>query len=108
MSSLSGGYVAVVDEDSTAGMQVPFATLSPGLFAGARVNLSDSWNLLMRGRLHYLLYNIDQANPGLSDLNSLPEFPSNVRAKSTRHTRRCGRIERSQIHPRSRSGERWC
>ena len=42
-----------------------FATLSPGLFAGARVNLSDSWNLLMRGRLHYLLYNIDEANRSL-------------------------------------------
>lgn len=42
-----------------------FATLSPGLFAGARVALADSWSLLMRGRLHYLLYNIDEANRSL-------------------------------------------
>jgi len=42
-----------------------FATLSPGLIAGARVTLSDSWGVVLRGRLHYLLYNVDQANQSL-------------------------------------------
>jgi len=42
-----------------------FATVSPGLFTGARLNLGDSWNLVVRGRLHYLLYNIDEANRSL-------------------------------------------
>lgn len=42
-----------------------FATLSPGLVAGARVNVTDAWSLVLRGRLHYLLYNVDQANQSL-------------------------------------------
>jgi hypothetical protein len=42
-----------------------FATLSPGLVAGARVSFDDSWSLVLRGRLHYLLYNIDQTNRSL-------------------------------------------
>ncbi|MES1171886.1 MAG: caspase family protein, partial [Bacteroidota bacterium] len=42
-----------------------FATLSPGLVGGVRVRISDSWSLLARGRLHYLLYNVDQTNQSL-------------------------------------------
>jgi len=42
-----------------------FATLSPGLIAGVRVAVSDSWSVVLRGRLHYLLYNVDQANQSL-------------------------------------------
>ncbi len=42
-----------------------FATLSPGLVGGVRVRLGDSWALVLRGRLHYLLYNVDQTNRSL-------------------------------------------
>jgi hypothetical protein len=42
-----------------------FGTLSPGLVAGARLRLGDSWALVARGRLHYLLYNIDATNRSL-------------------------------------------
>lgn len=37
-----------------------FATFTPGLVAGLRYQLSDSFVLLGRGRVHYLLYNIDE------------------------------------------------
>ncbi len=36
-----------------------FATLSPGLLAGVAYRLSASTSLVARGRLHYLLYNVD-------------------------------------------------
>jgi len=36
-----------------------FATLSPGLLGGLSVRLSPSTSLVARGRLHYLLYNVD-------------------------------------------------
>jgi hypothetical protein len=39
-----------------------FATLSPGLAAGARIRLGDAWAVVVRGRLHYLLYNVDATN----------------------------------------------
>jgi hypothetical protein len=42
-----------------------FATLSPGLVAGARLRLGDSLALVARGRVHYLLYNVDEANRSL-------------------------------------------
>jgi len=42
-----------------------FATLSPGVIAGARLEVSQSWGVVLRGRLHYLLYNVDQANQSL-------------------------------------------
>ena len=42
-----------------------FATLSPGAVAGARVRLGDSLALVARGRLHYLLYNVDATNRSL-------------------------------------------
>ncbi|HVR60733.1 MAG TPA: caspase family protein [Polyangia bacterium] len=37
-----------------------FSTLSPGLVAGASFRLTRSLGLTTRGRLHYLLYNVDQ------------------------------------------------
>jgi hypothetical protein len=37
-----------------------FATFTPGLVAGLRYRLSDSFTLVGRGRVHYLLYNIDE------------------------------------------------
>jgi hypothetical protein len=37
-----------------------FATFTPGLIAGLRYRLSRSFAVLGRGRLHYLLYNIDE------------------------------------------------
>ncbi|HVV52937.1 MAG TPA: caspase family protein [Polyangia bacterium] len=36
-----------------------FSTLSPGLVAGAAYHLSRSTSVVARGRLHYLLYNVD-------------------------------------------------
>jgi hypothetical protein len=42
-----------------------FATLSPGLVGGLRVRLGDTWALVARGRLHYLLYNVDETNRSL-------------------------------------------
>jgi len=51
------------DDDTVPGQS--FATLSPGLIGGARVDVSDSWSLVLRGRLHYLLYNVDEANRSL-------------------------------------------
>jgi len=37
-----------------------FATFTPGLVAGLRYQLADSFVLFGRGRVHYLLYNIDE------------------------------------------------
>jgi hypothetical protein len=37
-----------------------FATFTPGLLAGARYRLSKSFILHGRGRVHYLLYNVDE------------------------------------------------
>lgn len=42
-----------------------FATLSPGLVVGTRFPIGERWGLVLRGRLHYLLYNIDQKNSSL-------------------------------------------
>ncbi len=36
-----------------------FSTLSPGLVGGVNWRLSQSWAVVLRGRLHYLLYNVD-------------------------------------------------
>ncbi|HVT07924.1 MAG TPA: caspase family protein [Polyangia bacterium] len=36
-----------------------FSTLSPGLLGGASFRLSRSTSVIARGRLHYLLYNVD-------------------------------------------------
>jgi hypothetical protein len=36
-----------------------FSTLSPGVTAGVAFRLSPSTSVVARGRLHYLLYNID-------------------------------------------------
>jgi hypothetical protein len=37
-----------------------FSTLSPGLVAGAAFHWSRHWGVSLRGRLHYLLYNVDE------------------------------------------------
>ena len=37
-----------------------FATFTPGIVAGLRYHLSESFVLLARGRVHYLLYNVDE------------------------------------------------
>ncbi|HVZ71825.1 MAG TPA: caspase family protein [Polyangia bacterium] len=37
-----------------------FSTLSPGVVAGVNWHLSRSWALVARGRVHYLLYNVDE------------------------------------------------
>jgi hypothetical protein len=37
-----------------------FATFTPGLVAGMRYRLSRSFAVLVRGRVHYLLYNVDE------------------------------------------------
>jgi hypothetical protein len=45
------------------GTQIPdqfFATFTPGLAAGLRYHLTDSFVLSGRGRVHYLLYNVDE------------------------------------------------
>jgi hypothetical protein len=37
-----------------------FSTLSPGLVGGAAFRIMQNTSLIARGRLHYLLYNIDE------------------------------------------------
>ena len=37
-----------------------FSTLSPGLVGGVTCTSSRSWGLVVRGRVHYLLYNVDE------------------------------------------------
>jgi uncharacterized caspase-like protein len=37
-----------------------FATASPGVVGGVNWHLSQSWALVLRARLHYLLYNVDE------------------------------------------------
>jgi len=37
-----------------------FSTLSPGLVGGAAFRIMKNTSLVARGRLHYLLYNIDE------------------------------------------------
>ena len=45
-------------EDNTFPAQF-YATLSPGLVAGAAYHFSRSTSVVARARLHYLLYNVD-------------------------------------------------
>jgi hypothetical protein len=47
-------------DDSTTLPSQFFATFTPGLVFGARYRLSRSFAALVRGRLHYLLYNVDE------------------------------------------------
>ena len=42
-----------------------FATVSPGIVGGAYLRLGDAWSLVMRGRLHYLLYNVEENSKSL-------------------------------------------
>jgi hypothetical protein len=37
-----------------------FSTLSPGIVGGLRVGLSRDFGLVVRGRVHYLLYNVEE------------------------------------------------
>ena len=37
-----------------------YSTLSPGLVGGAAFRILDHTSLVARGRLHYLLYNVDR------------------------------------------------
>jgi hypothetical protein len=37
-----------------------FSTLSPGIVGGFALHLSRDWKVLVRGRVHYLLYNVDE------------------------------------------------
>jgi hypothetical protein len=37
-----------------------FSTLSPGIVGGAAFRIMPNTSLVARGRLHYLLYNIDE------------------------------------------------
>jgi hypothetical protein len=36
-----------------------FSTLSPGIVGGVAYRMTQRWSLVARGRLHYLLYNVD-------------------------------------------------
>jgi hypothetical protein len=59
-----GGRLALLlmtrrfDEDAFPAQY--FSTLSPGLVGGVGWRLSRSFGLLLRGRVHYLLYNVDE------------------------------------------------
>jgi hypothetical protein len=60
---VGGRLVALVmtrtfDEDAFPAQH--FSTLSPGVVGGVTWHVSRSWNLLLRGRVHYLLYNVDE------------------------------------------------
>jgi hypothetical protein len=46
-------------EDETLPKQF-FSTLSPGITGGLKIHLWQDWGLLVRGRVHYLLYNVDE------------------------------------------------
>ena len=64
LSAYSGVRLAFVlmsrkFEDATRPDQF-FDTFTPGLVVGLRYRFSDSFTLLGRGRVHYLLYNVDE------------------------------------------------
>ena len=46
-------------EDPTLPKQF-FSTLSPGMVGGFKLRLVGDFGLLVRGRVHYLLYNVDE------------------------------------------------
>jgi hypothetical protein len=46
-------------EDPTLPKQV-FSTLSPGVVGGVQIGLGRDFALVLRGRVHYLLYNVDE------------------------------------------------
>jgi len=37
-----------------------FSTLSPGIVGGLKLHLVGELGLIVRGRVHYLLYNVDE------------------------------------------------
>ncbi len=52
-----------------------YQTFSPGIVAGLKVRLSRSFGISVRGRLHYLLYNVDQMrNFGYLELASVLSY----------------------------------
>jgi hypothetical protein len=59
-----GGRLALLlmtrrfDEDAFPAQY--FSTLSPGIVGGVTLRLSRSFGLVVRGRVHYLLYNVDE------------------------------------------------
>jgi hypothetical protein len=59
-----GGRLALLlmtrrfDEDAFPAQY--FSTLSPGLVGGAAWRVARSWGVVLRGRVHYLLYNVDE------------------------------------------------
>jgi hypothetical protein len=64
MAAFAGVRLAVIlmsrkFEDPTIPNQF-FATFTPGLVGGLRYRLSRTFALLGRGRVHYLLYNVDE------------------------------------------------
>jgi hypothetical protein len=64
LSALAGFRLAFVlmsrKFDETTIPDQFFATFTPGLVAGLRYRLSNSFTLHGRGRVHYLLYNVDE------------------------------------------------
>ena len=69
MAAFTGLRLAVVlmnrkFDDPTLPSQF-FATFTPGLVLGTRYRLSSSFAVLARGRLHYLLYNMDEEDRSL-------------------------------------------
>ncbi|HEY8924201.1 MAG TPA: caspase family protein, partial [Polyangia bacterium] len=64
-----GGRVAVLKMtrkfDDHALPDQSFATVSPGFFAGLRLGIGRAWSAVLRTRLHYLLYNVDENNRSL-------------------------------------------
>jgi hypothetical protein len=46
--------------DDDAFPQQFFSTLSPGIVAGGTVHVTRALGLTVRGRVHYLLYNVDE------------------------------------------------
>ncbi|XXF80441.1 caspase family protein [Myxococcaceae bacterium GXIMD 01537] len=66
-------YLVMGRDFAEAGLpQQRFAMLSPGLVAGMRVHLLRRLDLVGRGRLHYLLYNVDeQRSLGYWELGAL-------------------------------------
>jgi hypothetical protein len=52
-----------------------YTTMSPGLVAGLKLRLSRGFSLEARGRLHYLLYNVDETRSlGYAELGLLLDY----------------------------------
>ena len=52
-----------------------YTTMSPGLVAGLKYRISTNFSVMARGRLHYLLYNIDETrNLGYAEAGLLLQY----------------------------------